>query len=74
MYEKLKEYNVFTRKYFYPLTTDFNCYKNYFYNYNLPVSKYIADRILTLPIYSDLSIIDTQNIGAIIKYIIKNYQ
>lgn len=74
LYEKLKEYNVFTRKYFYPLTTDFNCYKNYFYNYNLPVSKYIADRILTLPIYSDLSIIDTQNIAAIIKYIIKNYQ
>ncbi len=72
LHEELKKYNVFTRKYFYPLTTDFNCYKNHFNNYNLPVSKYISDRILTLPIYSDLSNSDVYNIIDIIKNIIKN--
>ncbi|WCN38156.1 DegT/DnrJ/EryC1/StrS family aminotransferase [Aneurinibacillus uraniidurans] len=66
LHEKLKEYNVFTRKYFYPLCTDFKCYRNYNDLYKLPVARYVADRVLTLPIYSDLELKDVEHICEII--------
>lgn len=56
LFEKLKEYNIFTRKYFYPLVTDFDCYKEEFKNIELPNAKYISDRVLTLPIYGALEL------------------
>ena len=70
LYEALKNYNVYSRKYFYPLTINFNCYKGLFNSESLINSKYIADRILTLPIYPDLSINDVNNIVEIINTII----
>lgn len=53
--EELAKHNIFTRKYFYPLTTDFECYPQYYGN-NTPIAKYISDRVLTLPLFADLSI------------------
>ena len=55
IYEKLKEYNIFTRKYFYPLVTEFDCYKGKFNDDNLHNAKYIAERVLTIPIYGELT-------------------
>lgn len=52
----LTECNVITRKYFYPLITDFNCYKEQFSHSITPNAKYVSERILTLPIYPDLSL------------------
>jgi dTDP-4-amino-4,6-dideoxygalactose transaminase len=56
LHERLKEYNIFTRKYFYPLCSDFHCYKPLFNNIDLPNAEFIANRILTLPLFSDLTI------------------
>ncbi|MGL5051238.1 MAG: DegT/DnrJ/EryC1/StrS family aminotransferase, partial [Fusobacteriaceae bacterium] len=56
LFRELKEYNIFTRKYFYPLVTDFNCYKEEYKNIKLPNAKYVSDRVLTLPIYGDLEL------------------
>lgn len=56
LFDELKEYNVFTRKYFYPLITDFDCYKEEYGQVELPQAKYISNRVLTLPIYGDLAI------------------
>ncbi len=53
--EELAKHNIFTRKYFYPLTTDFECYPQYDGN-NTLIAKYISDRVLTLPLFADLSI------------------
>ena len=53
IYDKLKKFNIFTRKYFYPLTTDFTAYKEEEYN-NLVNARYISDRILALPMYGQL--------------------
>lgn len=53
--EELAKYNIFTRKYFYPLTTDFECYPQYDGN-GTPIAKHISDRVLTLPLYANLSI------------------
>ena len=54
VFEDLKEQNIFARKYFYPLTNSFECYKGRFNADETPVAEYIADRVLTLPLYADL--------------------
>ena len=54
VFEKLQGYNIFTRKYFFPLVTDFECYREQYKEVPLPNSKYISDRVLTLPLYGDL--------------------
>lgn len=64
LYEKLKEYNIFTRRYFYPLICDFACYRNVPVADPLTTAHRVAERILTLPIYSELSLDDVQKICA----------
>lgn len=65
--EILKENNIFSRKYFYPLTSDANCYKNKYKNDGLKNAKYVSDRILTLPLYPDLTNDNVKTICNIIK-------
>ena len=70
VFEKLKEYNIFARKYFYPLTSDFECYKDIENNKeNLKNSKYISDRVMTLPLYEELEIEDVEYICNVLKEI-----
>ncbi|PIE96002.1 DegT/DnrJ/EryC1/StrS family aminotransferase [Bacillus fungorum] len=66
LYEKLKGYNVFTRKYFYPLTSDFTCYHQQFDSWETPIAKQVAERILVLPLYGALSLHDAKKICNII--------
>lgn len=56
IYERLKQQDIYARKYFYPLTNSLQCYGTNFNRGNTPVSKYVSDRILTLPMYADLSL------------------
>lgn len=70
LFEELKKYNIFARKYFYPLITDFYCYKDLYDDTNLKNARYIANNVITLPMYSDLSKDETVQICSIIKYII----
>lgn len=67
VYEKLKNNNIYARKYFYPLTNNFKCYQGKFNSDKTPVAKYIADRILTLPLYADLEIEEVDKICSILK-------
>lgn len=69
LHEMLKEYNIFTRKYFYPLCTEFDCYKNQNEFYEVPNAHYVANRVLTLPIYSSLSLETVDFICDAIKFI-----
>ncbi len=64
--DELKEHDIFARKYFYPLTSDFACYKDRFDSNKTPVAKNIANNILTLPLYADLSLEDVDRICKII--------
>lgn len=68
VYELLKENNIVARKYFYPLTNSFECYQDYptAGAEKTPVAQYIADRVLTLPLYADLSLKDVDRICDII--------
>ncbi len=54
--DKLAENGIFSRKYFYPLANDFDCYKGRFDSINTPVAKEISNRVLTLPLYADLEL------------------
>jgi len=67
----LQRYNVMTRKYFYPLVTDYECYREFYNNAQTPVAKEIAEQVLTLPLYSDLSLDDVSKICDIIEEIHK---
>jgi len=66
VHHHLRENDINTRKYFYPLTSNFECYKEHYNDSDTPVAKYISDRILTLPIYADLSLDDVDRICQII--------
>jgi len=66
VFEKLKAEGIYARKYFYPLTNSFECYKDRFDVEKTPVAKYIADRVLTLPLYADLALDDVDRICNII--------
>jgi dTDP-4-amino-4,6-dideoxygalactose transaminase len=66
VFEKLRAENIYARKYFYPLTNSFECYKGRFDVEKTPVANYIADRVLTLPLYADLAIDDVNRICDII--------
>ena len=64
--ERLKDNNIFARKYFYPLTSTFDCYHGKFDVDKTPVAQHIAKRVLTLPLYSDLNLDDVDRICDII--------
>lgn len=66
VFEELKEHNIYSRKYFYPLTNSFDCYKEKFDPGNTPVARYVAERVLTLPLYADLDLEYVDRICAII--------
>ena len=68
LYEKLKEYNVYSRRYFYPLICDYACYRSVSVKDPLTVARRVADRILTLPIYDSLELSDVETICEIIMY------
>ena len=56
IFKKLGEENIIVRKYFYPLINDFDCYKEKYNSKDTPIAKYMADRVLTLPLYADLEL------------------
>ncbi|SMB88731.1 dTDP-4-amino-4,6-dideoxygalactose transaminase [Desulfonispora thiosulfatigenes DSM 11270] len=69
VFEQLRAHNIMARKYFYPLTNSFECYKGEYNVEDTPVAKYIAERVLTLPLYADLSLEDVDRICEKIKEI-----
>lgn len=70
LYEKLKANNVFGRRYFYPLISDFSTYRGLpsAAKDNLPVANRIADTVICLPIHHEL---DNDDINRIIEVILK---
>jgi len=57
LYAKMKVANVLGRRYFYPLITEFDPYKDYSSaaKENLPVANKIADSVICLPMHHQLS-------------------
>lgn len=68
VFARLGEQNITARKYFYPLTNSFECYADLPTAgvEKTPVAAYLADRVLTLPLYADLALEDVDRICDII--------
>lgn len=56
IYSKFKEKNIFTRKYFYPACSDYDCYRNDLSVKlaHLPVTNDLKNKVLCLPYYGSL--------------------
>ena len=69
LYEKLKEHNIFVRRYFYPLISQFPTYRGLSSSKpeNLPVATKVADQVICLPIYPNLEQDQLDKIIEIIK-------
>lgn len=63
----LEKEGIIVRKYFYPLISDYDCYKNLNSSEETPVAKRIANQVLTLPLYADLSLVDARRICKFIR-------
>lgn len=68
VFAMLQEQGITARKYFYPLTNSFECYRNYPTAgiEKTPVAQHVALRVLTLPLYADLNFDDVDRICDII--------
>jgi dTDP-4-amino-4,6-dideoxygalactose transaminase len=66
VFDKLAENGIFARKYFYPLTNTFEAFHGKYDVMKTPVALHISKRVLTLPMYADLSDEDIDRICDVI--------
>lgn len=68
LYQKLKENNVHSRRYFYPLITEFSMYRGLpsAMAEELPIAHRIAQQVICLPIYPELTPKDLEKIAALL--------
>lgn len=62
VFEALAAEGIGARKYFYPLTNTFECFHGKYDVNETPVALHISKRVLTLPLYADLSMEDVDRI------------
>ena len=62
VFDALDAADVGARKYFYPLVSDFECYRSAYTSDRTPVAKKAASQVLTLPMYADLALEDVDQI------------
>ena len=64
LYMKMRAKNIFGRRYFYPLITNFEPYKAFHIEYsnNLPIAKRIANQVICLPMHHTITDEDIERI------------
>jgi len=69
LYEKMKQHNVFGRRYFYPLISTFSVYRGLpsAKPDNLPIATKMADEVICLPMHAGLSDEDVERVIKIIQ-------
>lgn len=67
LYEKLKSNNILGRRYFYPLISTFEPYRELPSAQNLPVAQNATEQVICLPLYPDLESLDLERIIDLIK-------
>lgn len=68
VYDKLRENNIYSRKYFYPITADEACFKNKYKKVALENARYAGNNVLVLPLYPEL---EYETINEIVEIITK---
>ncbi|MCR4738890.1 MAG: DegT/DnrJ/EryC1/StrS family aminotransferase [Lachnospiraceae bacterium] len=64
--DELERHNIFSRKYFYPLINEIECYRDRFAHGDTKTAKRISDRVLTIPMYASLEKEDVDRICDVI--------
>ncbi|MBO7048730.1 MAG: DegT/DnrJ/EryC1/StrS family aminotransferase [Spirochaetia bacterium] len=49
------KYNIFTRRYFYPILSDMSCYKKTHNSNQTPIAKHISDQVLMMPLFVEMT-------------------
>jgi len=62
IYTILRKHGIYSRKYFYPLTSDQACFRNKYKEAKIKNARYVAERILVLPLYAQLEMKDVEKI------------
>lgn len=71
VYARLKQFNVYARKYFHPLVSEYACYRDLTTRNadHLPVARRVASQVLSLPCYGALGADRAQGIAEILRFI-----
>ena len=69
VYDELRRHNVFARKYFYPLCSDYEHYRQLpsAAPERLPIARRVSEEVLSMPLYGSLKAEDVRKICAIVK-------
>lgn len=62
VFHRLETNGIKARKYFSPLTTDYACYRDRFDSLDTPIAAELAQSVLTLPLFADLTLDDVDRI------------
>ena len=65
--KRLAAENIYVRKYFYPLTSDYQCYRELLPHAYTPVADHVAASVITLPLSPSMEIEDAVRICDLIK-------
>jgi len=66
-YGRLRDNNIFARKYFYPLTADQACFKNKYRNADIGNARKLSSQILIMPLYEELGMDQAERIVGLLK-------
>lgn len=72
LYNRLREKNIYARKYFYPLTSDQKCFGEQYKDVQLHNARELAQKILVLPFYEELEEEKIERIAEEIRRIYQN--
>lgn len=74
LYTRLQEHGIYTRRYFYPLVSDFAPYSAHASARaeNLPNAHLMAERVLALPLSSNMTIAEANRVVQTIKLLVTN--
>lgn len=76
LYDKLKQHNIYSRRYFYPLISQFSAYRNLESALpgKLSIAEKVTEKVICLPLYPDLSYDHVEYITSIIKDTASNHE
>lgn len=69
IFPRLEERGIYARKYFFPLTSEYDCYSSIFIVADTPVAYKVSRQVLTLPLYAGLK---SEQVDMICDVILKN--
>ena len=76
IYAQLKEHQIYARRYFWPICTDFDCYKGATIHsiHDTPVVERIKDRVLCLPFHSGVETAHVETIGRVMHTLARSHR